>query len=149
MAADYLTGLLARREELVAAATEDLAVPRWDNPKLVLRVKPIEHRLIRAQTDRVAKTAAGKQAEAEVDGFAAMVAAAVEDVLIGEGKDQARVKLYDLKEALGFDPDAKVEMAKLIRTLCVTDGDVISLGRAVVDHSGYKDAEVDEALAGE
>jgi hypothetical protein len=113
MAADYLTGLLARREELVEQATADLEVPRWDNPKLVLRVRPVD------------------------------------EVLIGEGDGQARVKLYDLKESLGFDPDEKVDASRLIRTLCITDGDVMSLAQAVVEHSGYKQASVDEALAGE
>jgi hypothetical protein len=149
MSGDYLAGLLARREELVAEAVADLPVPRWENPRLVLRVKPVEHRQIRAQLDRVSKTSNGKQAEAEVDANATLIAQAVEEVLIGEGAGQARVKLYDLKEALGFDPDEKIEMARVVRKLCLTDGDVMSLAQAVVQHSGYKQASVDEALAGE
>jgi hypothetical protein len=149
MAADYLTGLLARREELVEQATADLEVPRWDNPKLVLRVRPVEHKLLRRQMERAQKVSKGAVGEVEVEANATIVAAAVDEVLIGEGDGQARVKLYDLKESLGFDPDEKVDASRLIRTLCITDGDVMSLAQAVVEHSGYKQASVDEALAGE
>jgi hypothetical protein len=149
MATDYLAGLLARREELVAAATKDLPVPLWEKPRMVLRVRPIEHTQIKRQLARIEKASHGAQAGVDLAANATIIAAAVDEVLIGEGDGRVRLKLYDLKASLGFDEDAKVDGADLVRKLCLRDGDVMSLAAAVIRHSGYEEAEVDEALAGE
>jgi hypothetical protein len=99
--------------------------------------------------ERAQKVSKGAVGEVEVEANATIVAAAVDEVLIGEGDGQARVKLYDLKESLGFDADAKVDASRTDPEVVHRDGDVMSLAQAVVEHSGYKQASVDEALAGE
>lgn len=146
---DYLAGLAARREELLAESTADLPVPLWDAPRLVLVVRPIEHAQIKRQLARIEKATVGAQAGVELAANATIIAAAVDEVVIGEGDGQARLKLYDLRDALGFDEDAKVDADQIVRKLCLRDGDVMALAAAVIRHSGYEQAEVEEKLKGE
>lgn len=148
MAADLLAGLRARRDELAAEQIRDLTVPRWENPAAALRIKPIDHALIKRQLGRIekAKTQAARDA-LEIPANAAIVAAATTAVVLGEGDGEAVLDLSDLAEPLGLPEDATG--AEIIQVLLLTEGDITACAGAVIRHSGYTERDVDEELAGE
>lgn len=147
MAGSLLEGLGARREELEKEQVRDLEVPRWENPSAVLRVKPVDHALIKRQLGRIERATKGARDAVEVSANAAILAAATIEVVLGEGEGQATVPLTDLAEPLGLPKDATGP--EIVQAFFLTDGDVIGCAGAVVKHSGYAERDVDEALAGE
>lgn len=147
MAADLLAGLRARRDELAAEQVRDLPVPRWENPKAVLRIKPLDHVFIKRQLGRIEKAKPGARDAVELSANAAIVAAATTSVALGEGDGEAVVELADLAEPLGLPNDATGP--ELIQAFLLTDGDVCASAAAVLRHSGYAERDVDEAIAGE
>lgn len=147
MAGSLLEGLRARRDELQAEQVRDLPVPRWENPSAVLRIKPLDHALIKRQLGRIDKATKGAKDAVELSANAAIVAAATVEVVLGEGDGQAVVSLADLAEPLGLPKDATGP--ELIQAFFLTDGDVIGCAGAVIEHSGYTERHVDEAQAGE
>lgn len=48
-----LGSLRSRREEVVASQWDDRQVPRWNNPTLYVRYKPVDHSIIDASADKV------------------------------------------------------------------------------------------------
>jgi hypothetical protein len=147
MAGSMLEGLRARRDELAQEQVRDLAVPRWENPKAALKIKPIDHDLIKRQLGRIEKAKAGARAAVEVSANAAIIATATTAVVLGEGDGEAVVPLADLAEPLGLSSDATG--AEIIQAFMLTDGDVISCAGAVMKHSGYAQRDLDDELAGE
>jgi hypothetical protein len=146
-APSLLEGLKARRDELVAEQIRDLPVPLWDRPTMTLRVKVVDHEMIFRQLQKVEKSPIGARAETMLNAHAAILSAAVDSVLLGEGDDQATVGLVDLIGPLELDE--KASGAQILRAALLRDADVLSLSSAVMKHSGYTDAEVEEKLAGE
>lgn len=147
MAGSLLDGLGARREALEEEQIRDLAVPRWENPSAALRIRPIDHALIKRQLGRIEKATKGARDAVELSANAAILAAATIEVVLGEGDGQAVVPLADLAEPLGLPKDATGP--EIIQKFFLTDGDVFGCAGAVVKHSGYAERDVDEALAGE
>jgi hypothetical protein len=146
-APSILEGLRARRDELVAEQVRDLAVPLWDKPTMTLRVKVVDHEMIYRQLQKIEKSPVGARSEAMLNAHAAILSAAVTDVLLGEGDDQATVTLPDLIEPLSLSE--KASGAQVLRAALLRDADVLTLAGAVMKHSGYTDAEVEDKLAGE
>lgn len=146
-APSILEGLRARRDELVAEQVRDLAVPLWDRPSMTLRVKVVDHDMIFRQLQKIEKSAVGARSEAMLNAHAAILSAGVVEVLLGEGDEQASITLPDLIEPLGL-PE-KASMAQVLRAALLRDADVLTLAGAVMKHSGYTDADVEEKLAGE
>jgi hypothetical protein len=93
-----------------------------------------------------------QQSEALLAGFAVIIAAGVADgggVIFGLGEEDEEVHtLADIAEELLPDIE-KPSGAAAVRALLLRDADVITVGRAVMAHSGYRDAEADEVFAGE
>jgi hypothetical protein len=146
-APSILEGLLARREELVAEQVRDLPVPLWDRPSMTLRVKVVDHDMIFRQLQKIEKSQVGARSEAMLNAHAAILSAAVTEVLLGEGDEQATVTLPDLVEPLGLSE--KASGAQVLRAALLRDADVLTLAGAVMRHSGYTDDEVEDKLAGE
>ena len=141
---DFLKG---RREALLAEQLHDMQVPLWNMPVLRLRIKPVDHGTFARIMKVAGKAPTSQMAEAQLNGNAAIIAAALVKVLIGDGEDRAEVDWQDMLESMGLPETATC--TSLVRALCLRDGDVLSLAEAVMKHSGYSQTAADEALAGE
>lgn len=157
-----LGSLKARREEVLNAQILDLPVPRWDNPEIIVRYKPVEHGFIRRAQDQAKKAPKAKEYEAEVDGNADILirgCVAVVAVIDGKeyslrpGDEEGEPTTFDadLAENLGITGDnGKAPTARqVVRGLFITQGDILSAASSVVEFSGYRETEADAAVTGE
>ena len=97
-----------------------------------LRVRPVDTPTVERIRERAAQAGRRQKAEALVDADAAVVAAATEKVLIG---GDTEVTLKDLGAELGL-PEG-FALGDVIRAVCIRDGDVSALARAVGEVSGF------------
>lgn len=148
--------LRARRDEIAAAQFIDLPVPRWEDPVLKARYRPLEHEVIRKgfQTQRKAKD----KAAAEVNTNADLLIAACMGVYAEEdGKQMSLNPNGPDEEWTTFDPDLAASLGlpenatarQVVRAVYFTDGDVIATGRRIIEFSGYQLEEGDDELLGE
>lgn len=148
-----LDSLAARRQELLAeASTEDVPVPGWHSPSLFLRMRPLEHSVLRNQSRRIERAkGASAKANAELSSSAMVVRQATELVLIGdEGPAQAELDFDDerLLASLGLPADATD--LTILRALALgKDGVILKLSERVYTLSGYANLDADEDFAGE
>lgn len=155
-----LGGLKARRQEIVESATIDLPVPRWKDPAIVVRYKPVDHGLIRRAQNLVDKAPKNEKASLEVDVNADVLIAGCVGVFALIDDDETEYSLrpgdphgdhtrFDphLAENLGLSDGANARAT--VRALYMFDGDLIAAAGAVIEFSGYKEAEADERLKGE
>lgn len=166
-----LANLRARREEIASKQFDDVEVPRWNNPALVIRYKPIEHSTIRAAQTRVEKAAKKDKAKVELGENLGMLARGFVGLIgVMNGTPHALVDVdtwvemeEDHEEGDYFDgfaplgPEvaqtlgAAVETASgCLRHLFLADGDIMSHALRLGEFSGYQQAnQVDEELRGE
>lgn len=151
-----LGSLKARRAEVLTNSTIDLRVPRWDNPEMFVRFKPVSHALLKKATRVGLNAAERKRDEAEVeancdvliDGCVGVFARLDgKDYSLRPGDEDGEPTLFDedLAENLGCGKTARA----VVRALYITDGDIISTASRISEFSGYKDAETMDALTGE
>lgn len=143
MTGSLLDGLLARREELRLGKVKLLPVPSWENPSLAFRVHPVDGDVIGRLRRKADKN---KADDAMTASDAALVAAAVEKVIIG---GDTELSLKELADQLKLPEGTSA--GDVVRRLCITDGDITALSRAVLDLSGFTEGvdAIDEAFAGE
>ncbi len=153
-----LTGLRARRQQVVAALYVDYAVPRYD-PPIFVRFRPISDARM---------TAINKQADKSKDPEKQVVANAVAlaECCVGvfeqvtEDGETRQVSVdhdnpstdpedwprFDqrLAELLGLDTSGPLKAADVVRGLYATDGDVLATAGKVAEWSGYSLQGVEE-----
>ncbi len=153
-----LASLKERRQQVLEEQVLTLPVPRWSNPELVVRYKPVEHHFIRAAQDRLAKAPKDKRYELEVDGNADIlirgclaVVAVIDGVEYSLHPDdpngEPTVFDADLASSLGLEDRATAR--QVVRALFLTQGDILSAAQSLVQWSGYKETEADATLQGE
>lgn len=170
-----LVNLRQRREEIGAKQFTDIKVPRWENPELFVRYKPVDHSFIRKALGKMRK-AKGDRGDAEVDGNADVMiqgCLGVYAMIDGEahtldapdhwvpvdiGSEEDDIETLDysewgkfdkvLGETLGLDPKHS-SARQVVRTLYITDGDVITTAQDVIRFSGYKNPDADDEFLGE
>lgn len=163
-----LGNLKERRQQVVEKQYLDRAVPRWSDPEIFVRFKPVDHATIRKAMDatddsggnRRQRREAGKKARGELQ--------ANIDVLI-EGcvgvyavLDGNRERKYSLRkgdprgEWTKFDPELADNLGieagsatEVVRALYLADGDIMTTAGAIAEFSGYREDTADEAIEGE
>lgn len=157
-----LDNLKERRQQVLTEQVLDLPVPRWDNPTIVVKYKPVEHGYIRRAQDAVKKAPKAKQYEVEVDGncdilirgcvgIVGVVDGQEYSLRVGDHTGEPTVFDKDLAEALGITTNTgkTVTAREVVRGLFFTEGDILSASQSVVEFSGYRETEADAAVTGE
>ncbi len=157
-AMSVLGNLKERRAQVLEEQVLDLPVPRWTNPTIVVRYRPVEHTLIRRAQSSVDKAPKRQKSEMEVDVNADILIRGCKEVVavvdgeeysLREGEPEGDPTAFDadLAKALGLDTRATAR--QVVRSLFLTDGDILSAATSVITFSGYKETEADEAVSGE
>lgn len=157
-----LSSLKERRQQVLEEQVLRLPVPRWDNPTIVVKYRPVEHSFIRRGQSAVEKAGKDKQAEVELNSNADILirgCAGVVAILEGReyslrrGDEHGDPTLFDqdLAENLGVEGSGgKPPTARqVVRTLFLTDGDILSAASELIRFSGYRETEADAAVVGE
>lgn len=153
-----LSQLGERREQIRMRETLDLPIPRWSDPEIIVRYRPIEHAQIRRAQQAVEKAPKRDQFEAEVNGNIDLLIRGCDSVVAridgqdyslkpGEPKGEFTKFDKDLAENLGLAEDATAR--QVVRKIFFTDGDIMSHAAGLVQWSGYRETEADSELAGE
>lgn len=154
----FLGNLAERREEIIQGEQLVLPVPRWEDPEVLVKYKPIDHGHIRAAQTRVEKAPKAKKFQVEVEGNIDLLirgCLAVVAKLDGEEyslrpddpEGDPTVFDSDLAENLGLPEQATAR--SVVRALFITEGDILSHAKSLVEFSGYRETEADERIAGE
>ena len=157
-----LSSLKERRQQVVEEQVKRLPVPRWSDPTIVVIYKPVEHQFIRQAQSRVEKSGKDKKAEAEVEANAdILIRGCVAVVGVIDGKDYSLRLGDEYGEPTKFDQDLADNLGvegvggrppparHVVRSLFVTDGDILSAATEVISFSGYREAEADSTILGE
>lgn len=153
-----LGSLKDRRREIAESEHLTLSVPRWNDPEIVVRFKPLEHETIRSIQGRVSKAPKKEQGRAEVRAHVDLLIRACDAVIariddesysLRPGDPHGEPTLFDkdLAENLGLDDGATAR--DVVQALYITHGDIISAANQVVRFSGYNVDAADEAILGE
>lgn len=153
-----LGSLAARREKVIEQDYTDLRVPRWTDPEIYVRYRVVPHPVIRkalqaqekAHKDKVARVELASNIEILVHGCIGVYA------LLDGDDTKYSLRPGDEKGAwTRFDDDLAANLecgdsaTEVVRSLYLSDGDIMSAASAVVEFSGYRDAEADERISGE
>lgn len=154
-----LGSLKERRQQVLEEQELRLPVPRWTNPEIVVKYKPVDHSLIRKTQDRVEgikdKT---KKFAAEVDGNAdLLIKGCVAVVAIVDGREYSLKPGEPHGDPTVFDPDLaenlglgdRVTAREIVKALFIVEGDIMSASQALVQFSGYRETEADSTVSGE
>lgn len=152
-----LGNLKERRQKVVEAQVLSLPVPRWTDPNIVVKYKPVDHEVIRQAQQRVEAAPANKKASVEVDANADVLIRGClgvvgvvdgEEYSLREGDPNGEPTLFDadLANSLGL---GKSTARQVVRALFIAEGDIISAAGKLGQWSGYREAEADESLSGE
>lgn len=157
-----LGSLKERRQEVLEKQVLRLPVPRWDDPVIVVMYKPVDHSLIRLAQGKVEKAGRDKQAEVEVESNAdILIRGCVGVVAVVDGKEYSLRPDDENGEPTRFDKDLAENLGvegaggkpptarQVVRSLFITDGDILSAASEVIKFSGYRDAEADSVVLGE
>lgn len=147
-----------RREEIRKGEHLDLPVPRWEDPTVIVKYTPLPHAVIRQAQDRVEKAPKQRKYETELNGNCDLLIRACDSVIAridgqdyslrpGDPKGEPTVFDPDLGENLGLGENATAR--DIVKALFITEGDILSHARSLVEWSGYREAEADEQLQGE
>jgi hypothetical protein len=161
-APSILSSLKERRAQVLQEQILRLPVPRWNDPILVVRYKPVEHSYIRAAQSRVEKSKADKQADVELEanmdilirgcaGVIAVVDGKEYSLRVGDEDGEPTLFDKDLAENLGVEgsggrnPTAR----QVVGDLFITQGDILSAATELIRFSGYRETEADSTIVGE
>lgn len=157
-----LSSLKERRQQVLEEQILRLPVPRWENPTIVVKYRPVEHSFIRQAQTKVEKATKDRRADVEVGANADILirgCAGVIAVIDGKeyslrpGDEHGEPTLFDqdLADNLGIDGSGgKPPTARqVLQTLFITEGDILSAASEVIRFSGYREAEADSTILGE
>lgn len=157
-----LSSLKERRQQVLNEQVLRLAVPRWDNPTIVVRYKPVEHSFIRRAQNAVEKAGKDKQADTELNsnadilirgcvGVVAVLDGKEYSLRLGDEQGEPTVFDSDLADNLGVEgsPGKLPTARQVVRSLFLTDGDILSAASELIRFSGYRETEADSAVVGE
>jgi hypothetical protein len=156
-----LGDLKERRQTILEQAVLDRKVPRWNDPEIWVRYKPIDHSIIRAGYSRIESAPPAKKGEVEVNSNADLLIRACVGVYAKLPEDTEGE--YSLRPGdpegvpTRFDPDLATNLGlsdkstarEVVRKLFITEGDIIAHAKAVAEFSGYTEDETDTDFLGE
>lgn len=150
--------LKARRDEILEGEHLDLQVPRWADPEIVVRYKPLAHDVIRRAQAAVEKAPKQRRSQAEVDGNCDLLIRACTAVIARiDGQDYSLRPEDPKGEPTLFDEDLAANLGleegatarQVVKALFITDGDILSHAQSLVKWSGYRETSAEEELEGE
>lgn len=157
-----LGSLKERRQQVLEEQVLRLPVPRWEDPSIVVRYKPVAHTFIRTAQNRLEKANADKRSEVELEGNIDILIRGCDGVLavldgqeysLRPGDENGDPTLFDkdLAENLGVEgTGGKAPSARqVVRALFITEGDILSAASKLITFSGYRETEADSAIVGE
>lgn len=157
-AESILGNLKDRRQQIVDEQTLDLLIPRWHDPEILVRYRPVEHSVIRRAQNAVEKAPKDKKAEIEIGGnsdvlirgcVAVVARYGGKEYSLRPGDPEGEPTLFDsdLAENIGLDDRATAR--DVVRKIFIADGDIMSHASALVEFSGYRETEADDKIKGE
>jgi hypothetical protein len=157
-----LLGMLAeRRAQIGKEQVLEVWVPRWTDPKVLMRFKPSDLEFVKkgiAQVERVDKESpndARKRAEAELNSNAdILINSCIEVVAMIDGQEygmgpQGRHTRFDSDLGLSLGLPENGTARAVVRELFVTDADLLMVAKKLGEWSGYRENAVEESIAGE
>lgn len=153
-----LGSLKARRQEILNKEYLDLAVPRWTDPEIIVRYKPVDHAVIRRAQMNAENAPKKKRIETELNGNCDIliygcvhISARIGDKTYSLNPDDPEGELTQFDSALaanlGLEQNATARST--VKALFLTDGDLLQHASRVVEWSGFREDESDEELEGE
>jgi hypothetical protein len=149
-----------RRREIVDAQVLTLEVPRWTDPKLLIRFAPVDHEILKRGAElqeRVKKEGdVAKISSTEINTNAdILINACIEIVMqtndgkeLGVGVDGRHTKFdQDMAISLGM-PESSTARA-VCKEIFITSGDLLLASKKLGEWSGYREGAVEEAIKGE
>lgn len=158
MGLSVLSDLKSRRQKIADEQIMPLSVPRWHDPVIKVKYRPVPHEVVRGITDRVDKASKQDKGRVEVDANIDILIRSCAAVVAVVGGKEYSLRLNDPNgEPTKFDPDLAENLGldrnagarAVVKELFMTDADIIAAAGAVGEFSGYKEQEGDEVLAGE
>lgn len=152
-----LGNLKARREAIIENAHKDLPVPRWRDPEIFVRFRPVDHSVIRKGQVAVEKALDRDKARREVEVNSDLLIAACVGVYavidgveysLRPGDPEGELTTFDddLAENLGLEGSTA---RAVVKGLYIFDGDILRTAGEVIDFSGYTRERANERVAGE
>jgi hypothetical protein len=151
-----LVSLKARRDQIVNDLYVDIQVPRWDNPEIYVRFKPVSAIKLNASIERRRKQKGDDWSLLANADVLVENCIGIYGVIPGES---AQVSLRpndpygtwtrfdtDLAEALGLDTGPGSSAAKTCIALYLTEGDLIDTANRLFKWSNIADNEADETF---
>jgi hypothetical protein len=154
-----LDNLATRRQQIREDLTEDIPVPRWTDPEIVVKFAPIDHDDLNKARTVVTKAQRGARSVAEIHancdilikackGVVAVIDGEEYSLRVGDRNGEPTLFDPDLAAALGLDGE-NATARQTVRALYLTDGDIIATADRLVRWSGYRLQQVDRELEGE
>jgi hypothetical protein len=142
-----LAQLARRRAEIAEQQILELSVPRWENPTITVKYRPIEHEEIRKVLKAAEKSRPGEsKSDALLNGNADLLIKACIGVEAHNPDETWNGFDHELGESLGVE----VQTARAAcRALFITDGDMLMHARKLGEFSGFVDQDVDDEFEGE
>lgn len=150
--------LKTRRTEILQGQHLDLPVPRWADPEIIVRYKPVTHDEIRRAQTTVEKAPKDRRAQVEVNGNCdILIRGCVAIIARIDGQDYSLKPDEPKGDFTTFDSDLAANLGleegstarQVVKALFITDGDILSHAQALVHWSGYKETDADDTLEGE
>lgn len=150
--------LKERREQIFTKQVLTLPVPRWEDPVIKVRYRPVPHDLIRNAQRRVERTKKNAQAKEELYGnMDLLIKSCVGVVAVIDGQEYSLWPNEPKGELTTFDADLAENLGlpngatarQVVQALFITDGDILSQAQELVEWSGYRETEADDELEGE
>jgi hypothetical protein len=153
-----LGSLRERRAQILEEQILPLAVPRWDDPKIVVKYKPVDHAIIRGIERQVDAAPKKDRAKVELNGNCDVLIRACTAVVAVLDDEEYSLRLNDphgeptifdrdLGANLGLEPHATAR--EIVKALYITDGDILAAASAIGEFSGYRNQEADDGVSGE
>lgn len=154
-------GQLSKRHDDIKNAQQlTMAIPRWSDPEIWVRLKPIAHEDIRRAMERIDKAQKAMRGQVELEQNIDLLIKACIGVFATLGDDPTEYSLrpddpegdhtrfdHDLAANLGLSEG--VSARHVVKALYITEGDILSHAKALIEWSGYRDTEAEETIAGE
>lgn len=148
--------LKKRREDIRQGDHIDLSVPRWDNPRIVVRYGPVDHEAFKKLGAMVDRSPEKARSKVEVDGNCDILIKACKGVFAVINGERYSLRTGDHEgEWTKFDEDLAENLGcghsarEVVRSLYITEGDILSTASKIAEFSGYKEQEADQDTLGE
>lgn len=149
-----LIGLRKRREQIVNELYTDIQIPRWDEPELFIRFKPVSATKLNATIERRRKQKSDDWSFLANADMLVDSCVGIYGVLNGDHDNKLSLRPNDSKGTwTKFDPDLAsalgieaVRAADVCTALFLTEGDLIDTANKLFKWSNIANSEADESF---